>query len=71
MWQDTHTICFILIDVVREVLNYGVGIKEDIRSTEHTASMEEIYTQIRSKKQKGRDYLIGLGVEGDNIKEKG
>jgi len=25
--------------------------------------MEEIYTQIRSEKQKGRDYLIGLGVD--------
>jgi len=38
----------------REVPNYGVEIKEDITSTEHTASMEEICTQIRSKKQKGR-----------------
>jgi hypothetical protein len=47
----------------REFLNYGLEIREDIRSTEHTASKEEVDTQIRSKKQKERDYLIGLGVD--------
>jgi hypothetical protein len=47
----------------KEVPNYGVEIKEDIRLTEHTASMEEIYKQIWSKKKKEREYLLYLGLD--------
>lgn len=45
--RHTHTHSLLYFNRCgRELLNYGVEIKEDIGSKEHTVRLEEIYTQI-------------------------